>query len=130
MELKSRQETNMSIMPTTTNRLTAVLPLKMAALTATLWAVFGHSALAKPHLVVLDNDLFNELNGLVNRGVLVLDLSTSPISANALNDALKAATLHEYSDNLTLKRIKEKLADRRDNFTLSQQSHSTPPPAN
>lgn len=82
---------------------------------------------ATPHLLSTDEWLFNELNGLVNRNVIELNLSTWPLSLNEVNDALKMAKPENHSDRFVIQRIKANLKEKRDGFTLETELNSKYP---
>lgn len=83
---------------------------------ASLWAT--------PQLVPTDSGLFEELNGLVNRNVIKLDLSTYPLSQAEIKRALNTAEPQTQSDQLVIQRLHAKLQQKRDGFTLEAEGHS------
>lgn len=90
--------------------------------------VMGSQALmATPKLLPPDEWLFNELNGLVNRNVIELNLSTWPLSLNEVNDALKKAKPENHSDRFVIQRIKANLKEKRDGFTFETELNSKYP---
>ena len=84
-------------------------------------------ALATPQLLPTDEWLFDELNGLVNRNVIELNLSTWPLSLTEVNYALQMAKPENQSDQFVIQRIKRNLKERRDGFTLETELNSQYP---
>lgn len=84
-------------------------------------------AVVNAKLLSTDQWLFEELNGLVNRSVISLNLSTYPLSRSEILRALREANPENQSDLLVIHRIKEQLAEKRDGFTLEAEMASQLP---
>lgn len=79
---------------------------------------------ATPKLIPTDEWLFEELNGLANRQVIQLDLSTFPLSQTEVKRALREAVPENQSDTLVIQRINGYLREKRDGFTAETVAHS------
>lgn len=79
---------------------------------------------ATPQLIAPDDTLFEELNGLVNRQVIQLNLSTFPLSQAEVKRALNQANPQNQSDVLVIQRLKQRLQEKRDGFTLEVEADS------
>lgn len=90
--------------------------LGLAFLSSSLWAT--------PQLMPPDFSLFEDLNGLVNRQVIRLDLASYPLSQAEVKRALNAANPQTQSDYLVIQRIRAKLQEKRDGFTLEAEAYS------
>lgn len=79
---------------------------------------------ATPQLITKAHWVFEDLNGLANRQVIQLDLSTFPLSKSEVKRALDEARPQTQSDYLVIQRIRAGLQDKRDGFTLEVEGQS------
>ncbi|WP_053067698.1 capsule assembly Wzi family protein [Muribacter muris] len=82
---------------------------------------------ATPKLLTTDQALFNELNSLVNRNVIKLNLSIWPLSLSEIYYALAMAEPKSQSEKLIVQYLRLSLKERRDGFSLEAELNSKYP---